>query len=100
MQMSYLCTRKKAMVPWMSGLVNGLQNRLRRFESARHLHKTEQFSIRGTALVLWSLLNSGSIRRWRVPWLLQIESATMAFDLQALKPDLSRIVIHRSKHYI
>ena len=24
-------------VPWMSGLVNGLQNRLRRFESARHL---------------------------------------------------------------
>ena len=23
----------------MSGLVNGLQNRLRRFESARHLHK-------------------------------------------------------------
>ena len=27
----------KEMVPWMSGLVNGLQNRLRRFESARHL---------------------------------------------------------------
>ena len=26
-------------VPWMSGLVNGLQNRLRRFESARHLAK-------------------------------------------------------------
>ena len=26
-------------VPWMSGLVNGLQNRLRRFESARHLIK-------------------------------------------------------------
>ena len=26
-----------ATVPWMSGLVNGLQNRLRRFESARHL---------------------------------------------------------------
>ena len=23
----------------MSGLVNGLQNRLRRFESARHLHR-------------------------------------------------------------
>ncbi len=35
----YLCTRKTktATVPWMSGLVNGLQNRLRRFESARHL---------------------------------------------------------------
>ena len=29
------------LVPWMSGLVNGLQNRLRRFESARHL--TEKF---------------------------------------------------------
>lgn len=27
-------------VPWMSGLVSGLQNRLRRFESARHLTKT------------------------------------------------------------
>ena len=26
-------------VPWMSGLVNGLQNRVRRFESARHLSK-------------------------------------------------------------
>ncbi len=24
-------------VPWMSGLVSGLQNRVRRFESARHL---------------------------------------------------------------
>ena len=24
-------------VPWMSGLVNGLQNRLQQFESARHL---------------------------------------------------------------
>ena len=30
-------TRNK--VPWMSGLVYGLQNRLRRFESARHLAK-------------------------------------------------------------
>ena len=25
------------MVPWMSGLVSGLQNRVRRFESARNL---------------------------------------------------------------
>ena len=31
--------RNDATVPWMSGLVNGLQNRLRRFESARHLIK-------------------------------------------------------------
>ena len=29
--------RRAETVPWMSGLVNGLQNRLRRFESARHL---------------------------------------------------------------
>ena len=27
------------LVPWMSGLVNGLQNRLQQFESARHLHR-------------------------------------------------------------
>ena len=26
------------MVPWMSGLVSGLQNRVRRFESARNLN--------------------------------------------------------------
>ena len=32
------------MVPWMSGLVNGLQNRLRRFESARHLIKSEKMN--------------------------------------------------------
>ena len=31
------------MVPWMSGLVNGLQNRLRRFESARHLFSFPHF---------------------------------------------------------
>lgn len=31
--------RNDATVPWMSGLVNGLQNRLRRFESIRHLIK-------------------------------------------------------------
>ena len=29
-------------MPWMSGLVNGLQNRLRRFESARHLTSNSQ----------------------------------------------------------
>ena len=36
----YLCIAKeKDKVPWMSGLVSGLQNRARRFESARNLHK-------------------------------------------------------------
>ena len=38
--------RKNKMVPWMSGLVNGLQNRLRQFESARHLfRKTRNSSL-------------------------------------------------------
>ena len=41
--MSYLCNRNRETkidnnkVPWMSGLVSGLQNRVRRFESARNL---------------------------------------------------------------
>ncbi len=39
---AYLCTRKTETVPWMSGLVNGLQNRLRRFESARHLSDSRE----------------------------------------------------------
>ncbi len=29
------------LVPWMSGLVSGLQNRVRRFESARYLKASE-----------------------------------------------------------
>ena len=29
-------------VPWMSGLVSGLQNRVRRFESARNLRKPSE----------------------------------------------------------
>ncbi len=43
--MSYLCNRNREIkiandkVPWMSGLVSGLQNRVRRFESARNLQK-------------------------------------------------------------
>lgn len=37
----YLCTRKTKMVPWMSGLVTGLQNRLHPFESGRHLSKKD-----------------------------------------------------------
>ena len=32
------------LVPWMSGLVTGLQNRARRFESARHLLRTQEIS--------------------------------------------------------
>ena len=36
--------RKK--VPWMSGLVSGLQNRVRRFESARNLQKQERIRMK------------------------------------------------------
>ena len=38
--MYYLCIRKQEiLVPWMSGLVSGLQNRVRQFESARYLEE-------------------------------------------------------------
>ena len=40
--------RNIRMVPWMSGLVSGLQNHVRQFESARHLSKNKI----GTTLVL------------------------------------------------
>ena len=35
-------TANEELVPWMSGLVNGLQKRLRRFESARHLQRKRE----------------------------------------------------------
>ena len=37
----YLHSQLSIMVRWMSGLVTGLQNRLRRFESARNLKRKE-----------------------------------------------------------
>ena len=49
--MSYLCNRNREtfcveiMVPWMSGLVSGLQNRVRRFESARNLLITSKINM-------------------------------------------------------
>lgn len=33
---------QKNKVPWMSGLVSGLQNRVRRFESARNLKESSE----------------------------------------------------------
>ena len=33
--------KNEMLVPWMSGLVSGLQNRVRRFESARNLERKE-----------------------------------------------------------
>ena len=50
--MSYLCNRNRETniandkVPWMSGLVSGLQNRVRRFESARNLLVIENSVLR------------------------------------------------------
>ena len=49
--MSYLCNRNRETkiandkVPWMSGLVSGLQNRVRRFESARNLQSENGLEI-------------------------------------------------------
>ena len=38
----YICSRLlQEMVSWMSGLVNGLQNRPQRFESARDLRLSD-----------------------------------------------------------
>ena len=56
--------KRYKLVPWMSGLVNGLQNRLRRFESARHLHSNVWnlikdgvpfFEERGLHLTIWKV---------------------------------------------
>ncbi len=50
--MLYLCNRNRETkivndkVPWMSGLVSGLQNRVRRFESARNLQKQERIRMK------------------------------------------------------
>ena len=45
-KMYYLCNRKwERLVPWMSGLVSGLQNRVRRFESARNLLITSKINM-------------------------------------------------------
>ncbi len=35
---TFAFANRKNKVPWMSGLVSGLQNRVRRFESARNLN--------------------------------------------------------------
>jgi len=49
--MSYLCNRNRETkidnnkVPWMSGLVSGLQNRVRHFFSARNLLITSKINM-------------------------------------------------------
>ena len=50
---SYLCTRIGKKVRWMSGLVYGLQNRPRRFESATHLQEKKKSQVpKGLAIFL------------------------------------------------
>lgn len=39
---TFATANEKRLVPWMSGLVSGLQNRVRRFESARNLNNPSQ----------------------------------------------------------
>ena len=57
--MSYLCNRNRETkiandkVPWMSGLVSGLQNRVRRFESARNLLVIENYFLPFFISVPW-----------------------------------------------
>ncbi len=69
--MSYLCNRNRETkiandkVPWMSGLVSGLQNRVRRFESARNLTKPFQiFSERVFLLLITKMFPRLSCNSW------------------------------------
>lgn len=39
---TFATANEKRLVPWMSGLVSGLQNRVRRFESARNLQMSKK----------------------------------------------------------
>ena len=48
----YLQSQTGRTVPWMSGLVSGLQNRVRRFESARNLLKALSDLLRGLFVLL------------------------------------------------
>ena len=43
---TFATANEKRLVPWMSGLVSGLQNRVRRFESARNLLVIENSVLR------------------------------------------------------
>ena len=51
--------RKK--VPWMSGLVSGLQNRVRRFESARNLQKQERIRMKISNPFVFQLFTSSVV---------------------------------------
>ena len=66
--MSYLCNRNRETkidnnkVPWMSGLVSGLQNRVRRFESARNLQKQERIRMKISNPFVFQLLTFFAVK--------------------------------------
>ena len=49
-------------VPWMSGLVSGLQNRVRRFESARNLQKQERIRMKISNPFVFQLLTFFAVK--------------------------------------
>ena len=72
------------MVPWMSGLVSGLQNRVRRFESARNLAKHPRSYLRG-CFRLKSWLHLGYIfKDIKSPHLTYIRADFSAFIIIAI----------------
>ena len=54
---TFATANEKRLVPWMSGLVSGLQNRVRRFESARNLQKKLRNHKTGFGAFSFYLLN-------------------------------------------
>lgn len=58
---TFATANEKRLVPWMSGLVSGLQNRVRRFESARNLQKQERIRMKISNPFVFQLLMSSVV---------------------------------------
>ena len=58
---TFATANEKRLVPWMSGLVSGLQNRVRRFESARNLQKQERIRKKISNPFVFQLLTSSVV---------------------------------------
>jgi hypothetical protein len=58
---TFATANEKRLVPWMSGLVSGLQNRVRRFESARNLQKQERIRMKISNPFVFQLLTSSVV---------------------------------------
>ena len=58
---TFATANEKRLVPWMSGLVSGLQNRVRRFESARNLQKQERIRMKISNPFIFQLLTSSVV---------------------------------------